>query len=199
MATTTLDEVRAHPLPTVKSYEGLISWIKTTDHKLIGILYLVTSFVFFLIGGLEALLMRWQLTVPQNHVLSANVYNQLFTMHGVTMIFLVVMPVLVGFANYFLPIMIGARDIAFPRLNAMSYWLFLFGGILLYFSLIEGTMPSCGWFCYANVWEQPYDLSSGPLFWAISLTILGAGSIATALNLIVTVVSLRCPGMSLNK
>ncbi|HEY8684271.1 MAG TPA: cytochrome c oxidase subunit I [Chloroflexota bacterium] len=199
MATTTLDEVRAHPLPTVNSYGGVISWLKTTDHKLIGILYLVTSGLFFLIGGLEALVMRWQLATPEQHIVSPAIYNQLFTMHGVTMIFLVVMPVLVGFANYFLPLMIGARDIAFPRLNAMSYWLFLFGGLLLYFSLIEGTMPAVGWFSYANFWEQPYTFDNGPIFWAASLIILGAGSIATALNLIVTVIALRCPGMSLNK
>src|SRR5689334_13879183 len=156
MATTTIDTIREQPLPTVKTYDGLLTWIKTTDHKLIGILYLVTSAFFFLIGGLEALLIRWQLSQPDNHVVSADVYNQLFTMHGLTMIFLVVMPVLVGFANYFLPLMIGARDIAFPRLNAMSYWLFLFGGLLMYLSLIQGQMPSTGWFAYANLWEQPY-------------------------------------------
>jgi cytochrome c oxidase subunit I len=200
MATTTMEGIATAPaIPTIKTYDGLLSWIKTTDHKLIGILYLVTSLVFFLIGGIEALIMRWQLAVPENHVVSAQIFNQLFTMHGVTMIFLVVMPVLVGFANYFLPLQLGARDIAFPRLNAMSYWLFLFGGLLLYFSLIEGTMPATGWFAYANLWEQPYTLDNGPIFWAVGLTILGAGSIATALNLIVTVVSLRCPGMSLNR
>jgi cytochrome c oxidase subunit I len=199
MATTTVGEMQQRPLPSVKTYEGMLTWVKTTDHKLIGILYLVTSLFFFLIGGIEALFMRLQLASPENHVLSPDLFNQLFTMHGVTMIFLVVMPVLVGFANYFLPIMIGARDIAFPRLNAMSYWLFLFGGILLYFSLIEGTMPAVGWFSYANLWENPYMLDNGPLFWAVSLIILGAGSIATALNLIVTVISLRCPGMTLNR
>jgi cytochrome c oxidase subunit I len=200
MATTTLEgRVEAPAIPTKKSYDQFLSWISTTDHKRIGILYLVTSLIFFLVGGLEALVMRVQLTLPDSQVVSPQIFNQLFTMHGVTMIFLVVMPVLVGFANYFLPLMIGARDIAFPRLNAMSYWLFLFGGCLLYFSLIEGTMPATGWFAYANLWEQPYTLDNGPIFWAVGLTILGAGSIATALNLIVTVVSLRCPGMSLNK
>jgi cytochrome c oxidase subunit 1/cytochrome c oxidase subunit I+III len=200
MATTTVEELTAQrPLPSVRTYEGLLKWVKTTDHKLIGILYLVTSFAFFILGGIEALLMRWQLSVPQNHVISPQVFNQLFTMHGVTMIFLVVMPVLVGFANYFLPIMIGARDIAFPRLNAMSYWLFLFGGLLLYFSLVEGSMPAVGWFSYANYWEQPFTMDTGPVFWAMSLIILGAGSIATALNLIVTVVALRCPGMSMSR
>jgi len=199
--TPTADTVRTLPLPTpaVTPYNGPLSWLKTTDHKRIGILYLVTSLFFFLVGGVEALVMRWQLSAPQQHIVSPEVYNQLFTMHGVTMIFLVVMPVLVGYANYFLPLMIGARDIAFPRLNAMSYWLFLFGGILLYFSVVEGSMPAVGWFSYANYWERPYTLDAGPVFWAVSVAILGAGSIATALNLIVTVVSLRCPGMSLNK
>jgi cytochrome c oxidase subunit I len=199
MATTTLDEIRANPLPRITTSQGLLAWVKTTDHKLIGILYLGTSLLFFLVGGLEALVMRWQLGAPQNHVVSPQIYNQLFTMHGVTMIFLVVMPLLIGFANYFLPIMIGARDIAFPRLNAMSYWLFLFGGLLLYFSLLAGTMPNDGWFSYANYFERPYTLDAGPDFWAVSLIILGAGSIATSLNLIVTVATLRCPGMSLNR
>jgi cytochrome c oxidase subunit 1/cytochrome c oxidase subunit I+III len=201
MATTTVDQIGAIPAPSpsITAYERVLAVIKTTDHKLIGILYLTTSLVFFLIGGIEALFIRIQLAQPQMKVLSPDVYNQLFTMHGVTMIFLVVMPVLVGFANVFLPLQIGARDIAFPRLNAMSYWLFLFGGLLLYFSVIEGTMPDVGWFAYANYWESPFSLSNGPIFWAVALIILGAGSIATALNLIVTVVALRCPGMSLTK
>jgi cytochrome c oxidase subunit 1/cytochrome c oxidase subunit I+III len=199
LATTTYDEILAHPLPRVTSYEGLLAWVKTTDHKLIGIMYLITTAVFFVIGGIEALLMRWQLSVPQNHVVSPNVFNQLFTMHGTTMIFLVVMPTLIGFANYFVPLMIGYRDMAFPRLNAMSLWLLVFGGLLLYFSLLTGEMPAVGWFSYANYWEQPYSMGPGPVFWAVSLIVLGAGSIATALNLIVTIIVYRCPGMSLNK
>src|SRR5438270_6844805 len=107
MATTVVDEIRAHPLPRVTSYEGLLAWVKTTDHKLIGIMYLLIVGFFFILGGLEALLMRWQLAAPDQNVVSAHVFNQLFTMHGVTMIFLVVMPALIGFANYFVPIMIG--------------------------------------------------------------------------------------------
>jgi cytochrome c oxidase subunit I len=199
MATTTLEEVAPHPIQTTEPYSGPLEWIKTTDHKRIGILYIVTAAVFFLIGGTEALIMRLQLATPQAHVVSPQIYNQLFTMHGVTMIFLVVMPVLVGFANFFLPLQIGARDIAFPRMNAMSYWLFLFGGLLLYFSVIEGAMPAVGWFSYANYFEHPFTMDNGPVFWAASLTVMGAGSIATALNLIVTVVALRCPGMTLNR
>ncbi|MDQ2745029.1 MAG: cytochrome c oxidase subunit I [Chloroflexota bacterium] len=199
MATTTLDELRTHPIPRVTSYEGLLTWVKTTDHKLIGIMYLMTTLFFFLVGGIEALIMRWQLAVPQNHVVSPDIFNQLFTMHGVTMIFLVVMPTLIGFANYFIPLMIGYRDMAFPRLNAMSLWLLVFGGLLLYFSLITGSMPAVGWFSYANFFEQPYTMDLGPVFWAVGLIVLGAGSIATALNLIVTIIVYRCPGMSLNK
>jgi heme/copper-type cytochrome/quinol oxidase subunit 1 len=118
---------------------GLLAWIATVDHKRIGILYLLTTLVFFLIGGVEALLMRLQLAWPENHLLSPEAYNQLFTIHGTTMIFLVVMPALIGFANYFVPLMIGARDMAFPRLNALSYWLLLFGGLLLHFSFIVGA------------------------------------------------------------
>jgi cytochrome c oxidase subunit I len=199
MATTTVDEVVAQPRHEPLPESGALSWIKTTDHKRIGILYITTSLVFFLIGGCEALIMRLQLATPEAHVVSPQIYDQLFTMHGVTMIFLVVMPILVGFANFFLPLQIGARDIAFPRLNAMSYWLFLFGGLLLYFSVIQGQMPAVGWFSYANYFEHPYTMDNGPVFWAASLTVLGAGSIATALNLIVTVVALRCPGMTLNR
>jgi cytochrome c oxidase subunit I len=199
LATATLDELRTHPIPRITSFEGALTWVKTTDHKLIGIMYLVSTLVFFLIGGLEALVIRLQLAVPDNHVVSPQVYNQLFTMHGTTMIFLVTMPVLIGFANYFVPLMIGYRDMAFPRLNAMSLWLFIFGGLLLYFSLLAGSMPSDGWFSYANNWEQPYTMDAGPLFWAVALIVTGAGTIATALNLIVTIIVYRCPGMSLNK
>src|SRR5436305_1194392 len=199
MATTTVDEIVTRPVQEPLPDTGLLAWIKTTDHKKIGILYIATSLVFFLVGGIEALIMRLQLATPDAHVVSPNIYNQLFTMHGVTMIFLVVMPILVGYANFFLPLQIGARDIAFPRLNAMSYWLFLFGGLLLYFSIIAGSMPQVGWFAYANLWEHPYTMDAGPVFWAASLIVLGAGSIATALNLIVTVAALRCPGMTLNR
>ena len=199
MATTTIEEVLTPSIPRPTSSEGALTWLKTTDHKLIGLLYLMTSAFFLVVGGIEALLIRTQLVIPRNHILSPEVYNQIFTMHGTTMVFLMGMPVLVGFANYFVPLMIGARDIAFPRLNAMSYWLFLFGGILLYSSLLQGTMPAVGWFSYANYWEHPYTTNNGPEFWAASMVVLGFGSIATALNLVVTIIGLRCPGMSLNK
>src|SRR5271154_3460393 len=121
---------------------GALGWIATVDHKRIGILYLLTSLAFFIVGGIEALLIRIQLAQPNAHFLSPDTFNQLFTMHGTTMIFLVVMPTLVGFANYLVPLMIGARDMAFPRLNALSYWLFPFGGCLLHFSLLAGGAPN---------------------------------------------------------
>ncbi|HZT97894.1 MAG TPA: cbb3-type cytochrome c oxidase subunit I, partial [Chloroflexota bacterium] len=198
MATITRTEVYPRLAP-LRTSEGLLDWLRTTDHKRIGILYLVFSGVFFLIGGVEALVMRWQLAVPNNHVVSSEVYNQLFTMHGVTMIFFVVMPLLIGFANYFVPLQIGYRDMAFPRLNAMSVWLFLFSGILMYFALLEGTLPDVGWFAYAPLTEHPFEQGAGSTFWAVGLIVAGAGSIATALNLIVTIVAHRCPGMTLRK
>src|SRR5687768_17172641 len=135
--------------PTAKT--GVWSWLTTVDHKRIGILYGATAIAFFVIGGIEALLIRVQLARPEGKVLSADAYNQLFTMHGLTMIFLVVMPLGAAFFNYMMPIMIGARDVAFPRLNAFSYWAFLAGGLLLYSSFFLGGAPDCGWFCYANL------------------------------------------------
>src|SRR5579859_2190406 len=125
-----------------KTGQGFFSWVATVDHKRIGILYLLTAFFFFGVSGFEALVMRVQLAKPNNTLLSPDVYNQLFTMHGTTMIFLVVMPTLIGLANYFVPLMIGARDMAFPRLNAMTYWFLPFGGLLMHFSWLAGGAPS---------------------------------------------------------
>jgi cytochrome c oxidase subunit I len=178
---------------------GSLSWIATVDHKRIGILYLVTAFAFFLVGGVEALLMRLQLAVPRNSFLSPSAYNQLFTMHGTTMIFLVVMPGLIGFANYFVPLMIGARDMAFPRLNAMSYWLFILGGLLLHFSVFAGGAPAMGWFSYAPLSETPYSSGAGTDYWVVALLVLGIGSVAGAVNMIVTILTLRAPGMTLRR
>jgi cytochrome c oxidase subunit I len=132
-----------------KATHGFWSWITTVDHKKIGILYGYTAFAFFILGGLEALVIRAQLATPEGQVVSADLYNQLFTTHGVTMIFLVVMPMGAAFFNYFIPLMIGARDVAFPRLNALSYWVFLFGGLFLYSSFLFGGAPDGGWFAYA--------------------------------------------------
>src|SRR5438309_766172 len=177
-----------------KSHTGIWSWITTVDHKRIGILYGFTSFGFFLVGGFEALLIRAQLARPDGHILNANGYDQVFTMHGLTMIFLVVMPLSAAFFNYMVPLMIGARDVAFPRINAFGYWAFLFGGLFLYSSFLLGGAPEGGWFGYAPLSVQP---QSHMIFYALGLLILGISSTAAAVNFIVTIVNLRAPGMSL--
>src|SRR3981081_2825963 len=151
--------------PSAKT--GIGSWLTTADHKRVGILYGYTAFFFFLIGGLEALLIRAQLAQPNGHVLTANEYNSLFTMHGLTMIFLVVMPLSAALFNYFVPIMIGARDVAFPRLNAFSYWVFLFGGLFLYSSFIFGGPPNGGWFGYAPLTTPQYSPGPGLTFYSL--------------------------------
>jgi cytochrome c oxidase subunit 1/cytochrome c oxidase subunit I+III len=186
-------------LPAVRSDEGLISWIASVDHKQIGILYLITTIFFFVVGGIEALLMRLQLAVPNNTLLQPGAYNQIFTMHGTTMIFLVVMPILIGFANYFVPLMIGARDVAFPRLNAFSYWILLFGGLLLYYSFVAGGAPDAGWLAYAPSSERPYSTTPGLDYYTVGLLSTGIGTVASAINLIVTILHLRAPGMTLRR
>ena len=173
---------------------GWWSWVTTVDHKRIGILYGVTAFVFFLVGGIEALIIRMQLARPNGHVVTAEAYNQIFTMHGLTMIFLVVMPLSAAFFNFMLPLLIGARDVAFPRLNAFSYWVFLFGGLLLYSSFMLGGAPSGGWFGYAPLSLQPAQHMT---FYALGLLILGISSTVSAVNFAVTVINMRAPGMSL--
>jgi cytochrome c oxidase subunit I len=169
--------------------------VTTVDHKDIGILYVVTSLGFFVLAGLEALLIRVQLAVPRNSFLDPAAYDAVFTVHGTTMIFLVVMPMLLGLANYVVPLQIGARDMAFPRLNALSYWLFLFGGVLLYWGFLNGTPPDTGWFSYAPLSEKPFSLESGVDYWALGLLVTSFGTIATGINLLVTVATLRAPGM----
>ena len=175
------------------------AWFTTVDHKKIGVMYLLTAAIFFVIGGVEALVIRLQLVRPNNDLITALRFNQLFTMHGTTMIFLVVMPTLVGFANYFVPLQIGARDMAFPRLNALSFWLFPLGGFLLHFAMLAGGTASAGWFSYAPLAERPYSSDLGTDYWILSLLVLGTGSVATAINLIATVLSLRAPGMKLTR
>jgi cytochrome c oxidase subunit 1 len=174
---------------------GFWSWFTTVDHKKIGILYGVASFTFFVIGGCEALLIRAQLAQPNGTVLSAEAYNQVFTMHGITMVFLVVMPMSAAFFNYLIPLMIGARDVAFPRLNAFSFWAFLFGGLFIYSSWFLGGAPNGGWFGYAP--NSTTDPSIGMSFYAAGLHITGIASSAGAINLAVTVINMRAPGMSL--
>jgi cytochrome c oxidase subunit 1 len=195
MATTTADAIHAHDVP--QSQSGLWSWITTVDHKRIGALYGVTAFIFFLIGGLEALLMRVQLMRPENTFIGPDTFNQMFTMHGTTMIFLAVMPLSASFFNFLIPLMIGARDVAFPRLNAFSYWVFLFGAVFLNLSFVFGGAPNTGWFSYANLTSSQFSPGHGVDFWAIGLQILGIASLAAAFNFIVTIVNLRAPGMKM--
>src|SRR5207302_6581356 len=150
------------------------SWITTVDHKRIGVLYGVTAFLFFLVGGVEALLIRLQLAGPGGRVVSAATYNALFTMHGTTMIFLAIMPLNAAFFNYMIPLMIGARDVAFPRLNALSYWIFLAAGLFLNLSWLVGTPPDGGWFGYANLTTRQFSPGLSIDFWMLSLQVLGA-------------------------
>src|SRR3954447_16709712 len=170
---------------------GLWNWFTTIDHKKIGLLYLGTAFCFFIVGGLEALILRLQLGGPNGHVVDANTYNQIFTMHGTTMIFLVVMPLSAGLANYLLPLMIGARDVAFPRLNAFGYWCFLGGGLFMYSSFFLGGAPNGGWFGYAPLTRNMPGHNID--YWIFGLQILGIASLTGAINLIVTIINMRAP------
>ena len=194
MATAVLPR-RGGLLSRPSATTGWWSWVTTVDHKKIGILYGFTAFIFFLLGGVEALAIRAQLARPDGTILDADTYNQLFTMHGVTMIFLVVMPMGVGLMNYFIPLMIGARDVAFPRLNAFSYWVFALGGLFLYSSFVLGGAPDGGWFGYAPLnRELP---SHGMTFYSVGLQMLGVASLAGAVNFIITILNMRAPGMTL--
>lgn len=186
-------------LPSIRSTNGLLQWISSVDHKQIGIMYLLTALIFFIMGFTEALLMRIQLAQPEMSFLSPEAYNQIFTMHGTTMIFLVLTPMLVGLGTYLLPLMIGANEMAFPRLNAFSFWMLLFGGILLYFSFLAGGAPNVGWFSYAPLSEKNYSFSPGVTYWALSLLLMGIGTIGAALNFVTTTLTMRAPGMSLTR
>ncbi len=205
MATITSDSV-VRPVPQVTSHgvvaprktKKWVDWVLTTDHKKIGIMYLVLTGVFFCMGGVEALMMRTQLSVPNNTVLTSEHYNQLLTMHGTTMIFLVVVPVFAGFGNYFLPLMIGARDMAFPRLNAMSFWLFLLGGVVFYATLFWHP-PDAGWWSYPPLSETLYSPSGGQDAWIFLIHLTGIASLVGAINFYVTIVNMRAPGMSWNR
>src|SRR6202041_739223 len=184
--------------------ERLHDWIVTVDHKKLGIMYILYALFFFVVGGVEALIMRIQLIVPHNHFVSPEVFNRMMTMHGTTMIFFMVMPILFGFGTYLIPLMIGARDMAFPRLNAFGYWMFLFGGILLYFSYVageglagHGTAPDVGWFAYAPLTERAFSRGTSTDYWILSIVISGIGSTASAINVIATIMSMRCKGMTL--
>ncbi|HEX2697244.1 MAG TPA: cbb3-type cytochrome c oxidase subunit I, partial [Anaerolineales bacterium] len=186
--------------------EILHEWVTTVDHKRLGIMYILYALVFLLIAGLEATIIRIQLMRPHNDFVSPQVFNRMFTMHGTTMIFFVVMPVLFGFANYLVPLMIGARDMAFPRLNAFSFWLSAFGAFLLYFSFLggnglygAGTAPDVGWWAYAPLTSRAFSPGHSSEYWTIALLVSGFGSMGTAVNLIATIISMRCPGMILSR
>src|SRR5438105_1565372 len=188
--------VVAPPTLAEPAYRGLWSWLTTVDHKRIGILYGVSAGTFFVIGGLEALVIRLQLWVPNNHLVGAEMFNALFTMHATTMIFLAIMPLGAAFFNFILPLQIGARDVAFPRLNAFSYWAFILGGIMLNVSFLLGGAPDAGWFGYANLTTRAYSPGPGIDFWMLGLQILGVASIAAALNFFVPILNMRAPGLS---
>ena len=186
--------------------DRLHEWVTTVDHKRLGIMYIAYALFFLVIGGLEATIMRIQLTAAHKDFVSPQVFNRMFTMHGTTMIFFVVMPLVFGLANYLVPLMIGARDMAFPRLNAFSFWLTAFGGILLYFSFLggnglygAGNAPDVGWFAYAPLTSTTFSPGHSTDFWTLGLLVSGFGSIGTAINIIVTILGMRCPGMKIGK
>jgi cytochrome c oxidase subunit 1 len=186
--------------------ERLHDWVVTVDHKKLGILYILYALFFLVVAGIEAIIIRIQLIVPHNHFVSPQIFNRMMTMHGTTMIFFVVMTVLFGFGTYLIPLMIGARDMAFPRLNAFSFWMTAFGGLLLYFSFIggnglygAGAAPDVGWWAYAPLTSRAFSVGHSTDFWTLALLASGVGSIGTGVNFIATILCMRCPGMTLGK
>jgi len=194
---------REGPIPFV---QVLHDWVVTVDHKRLGLMYFSYGIVFLVIGGIEAMIMRVQLAVANNHFVSPETFNRMFTMHGTTMIFFAAMPFVFGFGNYCVPLMIGARDMAFPRLNAFGFWMSALGGIILYFSFIggfglygAGSAPDVGWFAYAPLTSPAFSPGHSTDYWIIGLLVSGVGSIATSLNIITTTFSMRCSGMTLRR
>lgn len=181
---------------TVKRYTGLMDWITTVDHKKIAVLYLIAGALFFGIGGIEAILIRIQLMEPYNQIVTTQVFNELITMHGTTMIFLGVMPIIFAFMNAILPLQIGARDVAFPFLNALGFWTFLFGGILLNLSWVMGGAPDAGWTSYVPLASSAYSDTHGVDFYTIGLQIAGLGTLIGGINFLATIITMRAPGMS---
>jgi cytochrome c oxidase subunit I+III len=178
---------------------GIPGFFTTVDHKRIGLRYIYTSFVFFFLAGIAALVMRDQLASPNNNLLAPETYNALFTLHGTTMIFLFNTPVLAGFGNYLIPLQLGSRDMAFPRLNAFSYWVFFFAGILLYSSVLVGHPPDGGWFAYVPLTGKAYSPDINIDFWGLSIIFVGISTTAGAINFIVTIFKFRAPGMTFNR
>src|SRR3954447_10094850 len=180
--------------------KGLLGWLTTTDHKKIGILYFFTAIAFFGAGGVEALLIRTQLIGPDQTLLSPQAYDEVFTLHGVTMIFLFVIPISMGaFGNYLVPLMIGARDMALPRMNALSFWIFLASGLLIYTSLALGNAPDAGWFNYVPLAGPQYSPGPNIDFYCLGLILNSTSTTAAAVNFIVTIFKGRAPGMSINR
>jgi cytochrome c oxidase subunit 1 len=184
----------------------IYEWLTTVDHKKIGLMYIAVALLFLVIGGIEAVLMRIQLAVANNHFVSPRAFNQLFTMHGTTMIFFFAMPVLFGIGNYLVPLMIGARDMAFPRLNAFSFWISAFAGFFLYFSYVgasglyaAGSAPDVGWFAYAPLTSKVFSPGHSTDYWTLSIFLSGIGSIGTALNIATTIICMRCKGMKMSR
>ena len=188
----------ALPRTTASAGSGLKAWLTTVDHKKIGILYMVTSFLFFLSGGIMALFIRLELAQPGAQVVSAQTYNMLFTMHGTTMIFLFIVPMFAGMGNYFIPLMLGARDMAFPRLNAFSFWLALGGGTVMYSSMLV-IGPEAGWTGYSPLANSIFSKSPGTDLWLMGLVLIGTSSIVGAINFIVTILNMRTPGMTMTR
>jgi cytochrome c oxidase subunit 1 len=184
--------------------ETLHEWVVTVDHKKLGLMYMMMAMFFLLVAGAEAICIRIQLALPDNHFLSPQVFNRLFTMHGTTMIFLMGIPLVFAFGNYIIPLQIGARDMAFPRLNAFSFWMTLFGGLLLYYSFIGGgglygmgNAPDITWWAYAPLTARAFSPGNAPDYWALALIVTGFGTLGGAINVIATAISMRCKGMTL--
>ena len=180
----------ANPQPS-----GWLSWLTTTDHKKIGIMYMAAGWLFFVVGGVEALVIRLQLAQADSTLITPQTYNALFTMHGTTMVFLFLIPMIAGFANYLVPLMIGARDMAFPKLNALSFWLLVAGGVVFYGSLLYSP-AECGWTCYAPLSETAYSPTNGVDAWIFLIHLTGISSFIGALNIFVTIANMRAPGMT---
>src|SRR6058998_1819817 len=181
-------------------------WVVTVDHKRLGIMYVVSGLVFFVVAGIEATLMRLQLAWPGLHIVPPETFNRLFTMHGTSMVFLVGIPIVFGFGNYLVPLMIGARDLAFPRLNAFGFWIFLFAGLLLHWSFIggeglsgSGSAPAVGWFAYAPLTSRAFTPGNATDYWNLAVFIAGVGTIGTAINIVATTLTMRGPGMTLGR
>jgi cytochrome c oxidase subunit I len=205
----TVDLPLEHPKRTAHEFsfsEALYKWIATVDHKKLGLMYLISALFFMLVAGVMATVIRIQLAVPDNHFVGPDTFNRIFTMHGTTMVFLVGMPIIAGMSNYLVPLMIGARDMAFPRLNAFGFWIFLFGGFLLYFSYVgggglsgSGSAPDVGWFAYAPLTGKAFSRGSSTDYWILGILVSGIGTLTSAINVIATTFSMRCPGMTLAK